>query len=109
MPQRFLDMQTSTNATDTAAHDRAPENACNVSMYECKNVGQVDPYNPFPKSVQQDKRRQYRGATSWTDFNVGRLLKALDANNFTDDTLVLFHGDHGWLLGEHGGYRKQSN
>jgi iduronate 2-sulfatase len=69
----------------------------------------VDPYHPLAKAAQQDKRRQYRGATTWTDFNVGRLLQALDANGFANDTLVIFHGDHGWLLGEHGGYCKQSN
>ena len=91
MPQRFLDMQTPANATDTAAYDCAPENAANVSMYECynKNAGgqTVDPYHPFPKPVQQAYRQQYRGATSWTDFNAGRLLQALDQNKFTADTV----------------------
>ena len=115
MPQRFLDMQPPANETDTAAHDAAPANACNVSMYECYNLddkasGQkVNPYFPFAKAVQQEYRRQYRGATSWTDHNVGRLLAALDAHGFTADTAVVFHGDHGWLLGEHGGYCKQNN
>jgi arylsulfatase A-like enzyme len=109
MPKRFLDMQASINETDTAVHDTAPSGGCDVSLYECKDVGNVNPFRPFAKAVQQDKRRQYRAATTWTDFNVGRLLEALDANGFTNDTLVLFHGDHGWLLGEHGGYCKQSN
>eukprot|EP00756_Hemistasia_phaeocysticola_P024465 Hpha_TRINITY_DN1594_c0_g1::TRINITY_DN1594_c0_g1_i1::g.57146::m.57146/K01136/IDS; iduronate 2-sulfatase len=113
MPQRFLDMQTPENETDTAAHDTAPQNACNVSMYECYNLNaggqKVNPYVPFAKDVQQDRRRQYRGATSWTDYNVGRLLAALDKHSFTADTAVIFHGDHGWLLGEHGGYCKQNN
>ena len=40
---------------------------------------------------------------------MGRLLAALEANGLQNNTAVVFHGDHGWHLGEQGGWCKQSN
>ena len=36
---------------------------------------------------------------SYTDYNVGVLLQALDDLGFTDNTAVILFGDHGWQLG----------
>ena len=72
-------------------------------------MGDVQPTHPFPKEKQQETRRLYRAAVQFTDHNIGRVLASLDENNFTDSTIVVFTGDHGWLLGEHGVYCKQHN
>merc|ERR1712060_308356 len=78
MPQRFLDMQVSVNATDVAVHDIPAKNYCNVSMFRC-NAALEDvnwspsaplPWKPAPKEKQQEARRLYRAAVSWTDHNV---------------------------------------
>ena len=85
---------------------------------------------------------RYRAAVSWTDFNVGRVLRAVflannrdhskqhnvditpcflpiyfkletvdvwrlwqvDTEGFVNNTAVIFNGDHGWHLGEQGGW-----
>ena len=40
------------------------------------------------------------------DYNVGKLLKFLDAKNLTNNTIVVFSSDHGDLLLEHGKFDK---
>lgn len=47
-------------------------------------------------------RRAYYGACSYVDSNIGKLLKALDDCGLTDDTIIVFTGDHGDMLGERG-------
>ena len=37
------------------------------------------------------------------------MLDELQAQGLENDTAVVFHGDHGWHLGEQGGWCKQSN
>ena len=59
---------------------------------------------PLNRSMQQLNRQHYRAAVTWTDFNVGRLLKGLDEHKLTSSTAIIFHGDHGWNLGDHGGW-----
>ncbi len=47
-------------------------------------------------------RRSYYAQTANLDWNMGRLLKALDEMGLADDTVVVFTSDHGYMFGEHG-------
>ena len=46
---------------------------------------------------------------SWLDFNVGRVVDALEASGLGPSTVVLFHSDHGFGLGEQGHWGKWTN
>ncbi|MEE9473260.1 MAG: sulfatase, partial [Acidimicrobiia bacterium] len=48
----------------------------------------------------------YLASTAYADAMVGRLLDALDASPYADNTIVLLWSDHGWQLGEKEHWRK---
>lgn len=50
----------------------------------------------------------YYGAISFVDYQIGRILAALEASGQWDDTLVLFSSDHGEHLGDLGCFGKRS-
>lgn len=51
-------------------------------------------------------RELYASAISLVDYNVGRILKALDEEGLRDNTLVIFVSDHGEMLGDNDTYQK---
>lgn len=61
-----------------------------------------DPVPSFP-----DLFRRYSEAVYGIDENVGRILEHLDKTKLTDSTVVVYMGDNGFALGEHGFYDKR--
>lgn len=53
-------------------------------------------------------RRAYFAACTYVDSQVGKLLRTLDNCGLADDTIIVFTGDHGDMLGERGLWYKMS-
>ncbi len=62
---------------------------------------------PVTAEQVRNARHAYYGAIAFCDAQLGRLMDALDATGL-DDTVVLFLGDHGEMLGERGLWYKMS-
>lgn len=45
-------------------------------------------------------RRYYYTAIKWIDTQLGRAMDAIDGFGMTNNTVMVFFGDHGWLIGE---------
>lgn len=64
----------------------------------------------FGMNVEQ--RRQaiqgYYAATTFADAQIGRVLHELEVSGLAENTLVVFWADHGWQLGQHGQWMKQT-
>lgn len=67
-------------------------------------------WEPDNFGMNADEQRQmiraYRASTSFVDGQVGRVLDALRTLGLADNTIVVFTGDHGYHLGEHGQWMK---
>jgi arylsulfatase A-like enzyme len=55
-----------------------------------------------PGQRQQRDKAAYYGSVELIDHNVGRMMAALEATGQRENTIVIFHSDHGEMLGDHG-------
>jgi len=53
-----------------------------------------------------DVRRAYLACISWADYNIGRVLDALEKSPYADNTVVVLWSDHGYGMGEKRHFRK---
>ncbi|MFR9501458.1 MAG: sulfatase [Rikenellaceae bacterium] len=51
----------------------------------------------------------YYASASYVDAQIGKLIKALDENGLSDNTIIVLWADHGFKLGEYNTCCKQSN
>lgn len=63
---------------------------------------------PDTHEKRQQTLRAYYASVSFMDAQVGRLLDELDKQGLTKNTIVIFKSDHGYHLGEHDFWQKQS-
>ncbi len=84
------------------------------TMYELRDyfdfAGTDDPRDGALTEAQQRRLKHgYYASVSLIDAQVGRLLKELEELGLADNTIVVLWGDHGWKLGEHRSWCKQTN
>jgi iduronate 2-sulfatase len=70
------------------------------------NIGGVpSPTNEVPTQAQARRLLHgYLACLSYVDAQVGKLLDALETNGLATNTIVVFWGDHGWHLADHGAF-----
>ncbi len=91
----------------------APPMAMNT-MYELRAyMDFAGTPTPLQGSLTEAQRRRlkhgYYAAVSFVDAQIGRLLAELDRLKLREDTIIILWGDHGWKLGEHNSWCKQTN
>jgi arylsulfatase A-like enzyme len=68
----------------------------------------LDPHKQYLEhqgfSFGRGARDLYDGEVAFTDYHIGRVLKALAASPLAERTVVIVTGDHGEAFGEHGAF-----
>ena len=72
-----------------------------------RHVIDIEGKEPSEEAILR-ARRAYYGNISYIDDKVGRLLNTLEELGLAEDTIVVFSGDHGDMLGERGLWYKMS-
>ena len=91
----YQDVEIPMPAYPLAQHEQDPHAQRLLKVYDLWD-------KPLPAEKIHDARRAYFGACSYIDDNIGKLLETLEETGLADDTLIVFSGDHGDMLGERG-------
>ncbi|WP_372845816.1 sulfatase [Pontiella sp.] len=65
-------------------------------------------YNFIPEEHGRNYAHAYYAAIHFVDALAGQLIAALENQGLADNTIIVFTGDQGFMLGEHGHWHKSS-
>ena len=110
-PSPFYDLYPPADAIATALHADVPEGSPPLAVHA--NTWKHFPHTFYPgrpvaRTTAQLARRAYYACVSFVDSLVGRVLSTLDEVGRRNDTIVLLSADHGFQLGEHNQWGKQT-
>ena len=63
----------------------------------------------LPDSKTKELRRAYYATVSYVDHEVGRVLDTVDKLGLAENTIVVVWSGHGWQLGEHAEWAKNTD
>ena len=115
-PKKYWDLY-DREALPLATNPFLPKNSPVMAMnsayelrgcYDLPDVRHPASYQ-LPEETARRLKHGYYACVSYVDACVGRLIAGLEELGLEDDTIVVVWGDHGWKLGEHGSWCKQTN
>ena len=115
-PKKYWDLYEQ-DKIPLASNPYLPQNAPVFAinkMYELRGYdGFSHLVHPTVSHISEDTARilkhGYYASMSYVDALFGKLMKHLDDLNIANKTIVIVWGDHGWKLGEHNSWCKQTN
>lgn len=118
-PQKYWDLY-DRDSMPLAKFRKKAKNSPKFAYHKC---GELQLYSDIPPLISfsdidnviipDDKARElihgYYAAISYIDAQIGKVLDELERQNMLDNTIIVFWGDHGWHLGDHGLWNKHTN
>ena len=111
-PQKYYDLYDSITFNSIHTDPMTPSAAPRIARTNWNEIGGYQDLLTEERPVSDEKilelTRAYAASTSYTDALVGRVLQQLEALNLAKNTVIVFVGDHGYHLGEHGTWGKNT-
>jgi arylsulfatase A-like enzyme len=105
-PRRFYDMYDTAKMPLAVDFAPRPTLAANVTPLALPEENDTYMQGDTSPETARQVLRAYRASASWTDWNMGRVLDALERLGLAERTIVVFCGDHGYHNGEKGRWGK---
>jgi len=64
--------------------------------------------NGIDNNLMRNMKAYYYACISFIDYQIGRILQALEETGRLDNTLIIYHADHGEFLGDYNCFGKRS-
>ena len=77
--------------------------------WEISNYPGIPHTRPLPDELAKTLIRGYRACVTFTDAQIGKVIKALDRLELDRNTIIVLFGDHGWKLDEYSAWCKHTN
>ena len=107
-PQRFFDLLDPQKIAMPAFYQPGGEDRKQIPDAALRPNNNVFRFQMPKLKEAREARRAYHASTAWSDSQVGRVLAKLKELKLDENTIVLLTGDHGYQLGEHGLWAKQT-
>ena len=75
---------------------------------EMRGYGGTPEKGKFPETLQKELIQGYQACVNYVDDQVGLLLDNLNRLGLAENTIIVFWGDHGFHLGDHGLWGKHT-
>ena len=87
-----------------------PANAPKIASHQSTEIlGPVDQQKQPTAEQIAEMRHGYFAGISYMDAQIGKVIAAMKEQGLLENTIIVFWGDHGYHLGEHGLWAKTSN
>ena len=116
VPKKYWDMY-DRDSIPLARNPFVPEKSPILSMNSMYELRGYDGFrhlkHPTVNTIGEDTARTlkqgYYASVTYVDAQFGKIIQHLKDLDIYDNTIIILWGDHGWKLGEHNSWCKQSN
>jgi len=107
-PKSYFDAIDTTQLTLPPFYREGGEDLTHLPKASLRPNNNVFRYAAPTQNEARDALQAYLASTSFVDSQIGRVLAKLKELHLDENTIVVLTGDHGYQLGEHGLWAKQT-
>jgi arylsulfatase A-like enzyme len=104
-PKKYFDWY---NQDSIQIPDRSDESLHAIPSQAARSLRTKQNAGLTDDATAREIKEAYYSTISFVDAQVGRVLDKLEATGLNENTIVVFVSDHGYHLGEHGHWQKQT-